>query len=325
MYGVFLDYETVAHDDLDWSALARAIERPDEPGRLVVRAATDAEELPAQLADAQIVLTNRVRLGTREFATAPHLRLIALSATGTDNVDLEAARARGIGVCNVRSYCTASVVQHTWALILALTQRLVDFRELVIGGRWRIDTESQIFSLPIRELSGRTLGIVGYGTLGRGVAAVAPAFGMRVLIGARSGSPAAPEPGRVALDELLASADVVSLHCPLTPATRGLIGARELQRMKPDALLINTARGALIDGAALARALTAGRLGGAGVDVLDSEPPRADDPLLAVPVPRLLVTPHVAWAAREARQRCLEEMAANIEDFRCGGRRGRVV
>ncbi len=251
------------------------------------------------------------------------LELIAVAGTGTDGIDLGAAQERGIAVCNVRGYCTASVVQHAWALILSLTQHLRQYARLATDGSW-VETEKYaVLANPFRELSGRVLGIVGWGTLGRGVAAVGEAFGMRSIICNRPG--AAPEHGRVSLDELLATADIVSLHCPSTPATRGLIGARELALMKPDALLINTARGALVDGAALAAALRARRLGGAGIDVLPQEPPVDGDPLLEPDIPNLIVTPHIAWAAREARQRCIDEMAANIVDFRRGGRRGRVV
>jgi glycerate dehydrogenase len=176
---------------------------------------------------------------------------------------------------------------------------------------------------PIRELDGRLFGVVGWGELGRGAARIAEAFGMRVAIANRRDE--SPMPDRVELERLLAISDIVSLHCPLNDSTRGLIGARELALMKPDALLINTARGALVDGRALAAALRAGRLGGAGIDVLPQEPPRDDDPLLDPDIPNLILTPHVAWAAREARQRCLDEMAANIADFAGGGRRSRVV
>jgi glycerate dehydrogenase len=180
-----------------------------------------------------------------------------------------------------------------------------------------------VLAHPIRELQGRIFGVIGWGELGRGAARIAEAFGMRVMIANRRGAP--PQPGRSDFDELLAAADIVSLHCPLNEATRGLIGARELNLMKPDALLINTARGALVDGKALAAALKEGRLAGAGIDVLPREPPVSGEPLLDAGIPNLLVTPHVAWAAREARQRCIDEMAANIQDFRNGGRRGRVV
>jgi glycerate dehydrogenase len=251
------------------------------------------------------------------------VKLIALAATGTDNVELAAAQELGIAVCNIRGYCTRSVVQHAWALILGLTQHLAEYSRLARDGSWASPEEAIALAHPIRELAGRTLGVVGFGELGRGVAAAAAAFGMRVLIANRAGG--AADPVRVPLAHLLAAADVVSLHCPLTPATRGLIGAQELALMKPGALLINTARGALVDGHALARALKEGRLGGAGIDVLPQEPPIDGDPLLDAGIPNLILTPHIAWAAREARQRCLDEMAANIEDFVRGGRRGRVV
>ena len=248
---------------------------------------------------------------------------MALAATGTNNVDLVAARELGIAVCNVRAYCTASVVQHVWGLILSLNQHVYEFSRLSKDGSWTKGEAGAALSYPIRELKDRIFGVVGWGELGRGAARIAEAFGMRVLIANRPGSP--PQSGRVPLHELLARADIVSLHCPLNDATRGLIGARELALMKPDALLINTARGALIDGPALAAALKAELLGGAGIDVLSQEPPVHGEPLLDGQIPNLLVTPHIAWAAREARQRCIDEMAANIRDFRSGGRRGRVV
>jgi glycerate dehydrogenase len=193
----------------------------------------------------------------------------------------------------------------------------------VRSGAWQRGEQFCLLDYPIRELVGRRLGIVGYGTLGRGVAQAATAFGMEVLIANRPGGTAVP--GRLDLDELLAAVDVLSLHCPLTPATQGMISASRLSRMKRDAVLINTARGALVDAAALADALRGGRLGGAAIDVLSQEPPVDGSPLLAGDIPNLIVTPHIAWAAREARQRCIDEMAANIADFRRGGRRGRVV
>jgi glycerate dehydrogenase len=317
MHTAFLDYETVSSGDLDTASLERAA-----PGIRFYPLTTDSQ-LAGRLADAQIVLINKIKLTRAHLEGARKLELIAVAGTGTDGVDLTAAQERGIAVCNVRGYCTASVVQHAWALILSLTQHLREYARLATDGSWVENEKYAVLAHPIRELSGRVLGIVGWGTLGRGVAAVGEAFGMRSIICNRPG--ASPENGRVSLDELLATADIVSLHCPSTPATRGLIGARELALMKPDALLINTARGALVDGAALADALRARRLGGAGIDVLPQEPPTDGDPLLASDIPNLIVTPHIAWAAREARQRCVDEMAANIADFRGGGRRGRVV
>jgi glycerate dehydrogenase len=214
-------------------------------------------------------------------------------------------------------------MQQVWAMVLGLTQHLTEYTVLAKDGSWVRNEERTVLAHPIRELSGRTFGIVGWGELGRAAAKGAEAFGMRVVVANRPGG--AREAGRVDLDALLAMSDVVSLHCPLTTATRGLIGAKRLALMKPDALLINTARGGLIDGHALAAALKAGRLGGAGIDVLPQEPPVDGDPLLDPDIPNLLLTPHVAWAAREARQRCIDEIAANVQDFLGGGRRARVV
>ncbi len=313
---VFLDYDTVSHGDLDTAALREAA------GELILYESSESK-LAERLRDADAALLNKLALTRELLLGAPRLKLIALAATGTNNVDLIAARERGIAVCNVRAYCTASVVQQVWGLILSLTQHVEEFSRLSKDGSWARDEAGTVLRYPIRELQGRIFGVVGWAELGRGAARVAEAFGMRVAIANRPGGP--PQPGRMKLDALLAAADIVSLHCPLTDATRGLIGARELGLMKPDALLINTARGALVDSAALAAALLAGSVGGAGIDVLPQEPPVDGDPLLDSRIPNLLVTPHIAWAAREARQRCIDEMAANIRGFRSGGRRGRVV
>jgi glycerate dehydrogenase len=315
MRAVFLDYDTVSNGDLDTSALTRAM-----PG-LEFHGSTDGGEAAARLAGAEIVLLNKFVL-TRAHMLAANLKLIALAATGTDNVDLEAARERGVGVCNVRGYCSQSLTQHVWSLILSLTQHLHQYTRLATDGSWVQSESFTVLKHPIRELAGRTLGIVGWGELGRAAAKPAEAFGMRVMIANRPGG--AHAAGRFDLDRVLEAADVISLHCPLTLRTRGLIGARELALMKPDALLINTARGGLIDGQALAAALRAGRLGGAGIDVLPQEPPVDGDPLLDPDIPNLLITPHIAWAAREARQRCIDEIAANVQDFLDGGRRARV-
>jgi glycerate dehydrogenase len=313
---VFLDYDTVSAGDLDTGALRKAADD-------LTLYDMDEAKSPDRVRDADVVALNGSRLSRDLLFGAPRLKLVALAATGTDNVDLVAARERGIAVCNVRAYCTASVVQQVWGLILSLTQHADDYSRFTRGGSWTRDDLATILPLPIRELQGRVFGVVGWGDLGRGAARVAEAFGMQVRIANRSGGP--PQRDRIELARLLAIADILSLHCPLNDSTRGLIGARELALMKPDALLINTARGALVDGHALSIALKAGRLGGAGIDVLPQEPPVNGDPLLDPDIPNLLVTPHIAWAAREARQRCIDETAANIRDFRSGGRRGRVV
>jgi glycerate dehydrogenase len=318
MYSIFLDYATVSfNDDLDPAALRRAMPK------LELRPHTAQADVAAAITDAEIVLVNKLRLTREIIERAPSLKLIALAATGTNNIDLDAARERGVAVCNLRDYCTGSVVQHVMGTLLLLTQKLREYDALVRSGAWGRGEQFCLLDYPIRELTGRKLGIVGYGALGRGVAHAASAFGLEVLIANRPGG--TPQPGRLDFGELLAQVDVLSLHCPLTPHTQGLIGERELARMKRDAVLINTARGALVDSQALADTLRAGRLGGAAIDVLPQEPPMDGNPLLAGDIPNLIVTPHIAWAAREARQRCLDEMAANVEDFRRGGHRHRVV
>jgi glycerate dehydrogenase len=317
MRAVFLDYETVSNGDLDVASLVQAM-----PG-LRFYGSTDDTQIAGRIADAEIVLLNKIVLSRACLAAAPDLKLICLAATGTDNVDLVVARERQIAVCNVRGYCSQSVAQQVWALILNLTQHIHAYDRLAKDGSWVRSEAFSVLSLPIRELVGRTYGVVGWGELGRTSARMAEAFGMRVVIANRPGG--GRESGRIDLDELLGVADVVSLHCPLTAATRNLIGARELALMKPDALLINTARGGLVDGQALAAALKARRLGGAGIDVLPQEPPVDGDPLLDPDIPNLLLTPHVAWAAREARQRCLDDVAASVLDYLRGGRRARVV
>jgi glycerate dehydrogenase len=312
---VFLDYDTVSNGDLDVSVLSAAVDD-------LALCKSDDAKTAERIRDAEVVLLNRVELSRELLRSAPKLKLIAVAGTGTNNIDVAAARELGIGVCNVRGYCTGSVVQHVWGLILSLTQHVADYARLVGNGTWNRNEPVAVLSHPTRELDGRIFGVIGWGELGRGAARVAEAFGMRIVIANRRGE--SPKPDRVELERLLAMADIVSLHCPLNDSTRGLIGARELELMKPDALLINTARGALVDGRALAAALRAGRLGGAGIDVFTQEPPRDDDPLLDPDIPNLLLTPHVAWAARESRQRCVDEMAANISAFRSGGRRSRV-
>ncbi|HEV7611288.1 MAG TPA: D-2-hydroxyacid dehydrogenase [Steroidobacteraceae bacterium] len=316
MKAVFLDYDTVSNGDLDASGLRAAVDE-------LVLCASDEASTAERIRDKGIVLLNRVELSRELLTGARNLKLIAVAGTGTNNIDLAAARELGIGVCNVRGYCTSSVAQHVWGLILGLNQHVSDYARLVRNGMWAQNEELNVLSHPIRELKGRVFGVIGWGELGRSAAAIAEAFGMQVVVANRRGQ--SPRPDRMELEALLSTSDIVSLHCPLNDTTRGLIGARELALMKSDALLINTARGALVDGYALAAALKANRLGGAGIDVLSHEPPHNDDPLLDPDIPNLIVTPHVAWAAREARQRCLDEMAANIRDFASGGRRSRVV
>ena len=316
MRAVFLDFGTVSNGDLDTDSLERVV-----PG-FVIHQQTSTGQVAERVAGFEIVFANKAVIDRATLAANPQLRLIALTATGVDNVDLSAARESGIAVCNLHDYCTSSVVQHVFAMLLALTHRLHNYDSLVRAGGWQQAGQFSTFPFAIRELHGRVFGIVGHGTLGRAVGRTAAAFGMQVEVANRPGG--SPLEGRVDLDELLPRADVLSLHCPLTDATRGLIGAARLARMKPDAVLINTARGALVDAAALAGALKNGRLGGAGIDVLEREPPPPGHPLLDPDIPNLILTPHVAWAAREARQRCLDELALNVAAFNEGRKRNRV-
>ena len=318
MKSVFLDFATISSGDLDTRSLEDAA-----PGLALLEAARQNEIIDC-IADHAIVMTNKLRLDRSIIESSPALRLIALSATGTNNVDLEAARERGVAVCNVTDYCTPSVVQHVLGVLLFLTHQLAAYSREAIDGTWGQARHFTILQHRIRELRGCTLGVVGWGVLGQAVAAACDkALGMKVIIANRLGG--APTADRVELDELLRRADVVTLHCPLTPATTGMIDRRRLALMKRDAILINTARGALIDIAALADALRERRLGGAAIDVLPQEPPIDGSPLFAPDVPNLIVTPHTAWGAVESRQRCLDEMALNIHDWRAGGTRRRVV
>jgi glycerate dehydrogenase len=326
MRAVFLDFGTVSHDDLDTAQLERVL-----PGITLHATSTDAE-VDERIAGVEFILTNKLHITRARMRAVPGLRFIGLTATGTNNVDLEAARELGIAVCNIREYCTVSVVQHVLGTMLLLTHRFHEYGRAAVDGTWSRSEQFTVPGAPIHELSGKVLGIVGYGTLGKAVARAArEALGMRILVAERQGGGGAADsatqssPVRVTLDELLRTADVLSLHCPLTPATTGMIGKRELALMKPEALLINTARGALLDLEALVAALKGGDLGGAAIDVLPKEPPTEGSVLFEPGIPNLLVTPHIAWAAFEARQRAVDELALNVEDFLRGGRRGRVV
>lgn len=307
MRAVFLDAATLG-DDVDLEPIRAVVDE------LVLHDRTSPDQVRDRIAGFDTVLTNKVMLGAPEFAASPDLRRIAVVATGLNNIDLDAARDAGIRVMNVTEYGRPSVAQHTLALILALATRLLDYHRDVQAGRWARSPQFCLMDHPIMELEGRTLGIIGYGDLGQGVAERARAFGMKILLGCRPGQAPGEVDGypRIPLEELLPQVDVLSLHCLLTDQTRNLIGAAELKKMKPEALLINTSRGGLVHEQALADALRAGTIGGAGFDVLTEEPPRQGNPLLADDIPNLIVTPHSAWASREARQRIVEITAANL-------------
>ncbi len=315
--GVFLDLETVDRGDLDLSHLKQVVPRQQ------FHAATAKNEVAGRIRQATVVISNKVVLDRSSLSQAGQLRLICIAATGTNNVDLEAARELGIAVTNVAGYATPSVVQHVFSLMLALTTRLNDYHQLVATGGWQQSSQFCRLDFPIRELAGKRLGIIGYGELGQAVAGVAQAFGMQVLVAQRPAGEL--QPGRLPLETLLPQVDILSLHCPLAGNTENLIGERELALMKRGALLINTARGGIVDEAALAAALRSGEMGGAGVDVLAQEPPTKGGPLLEPDVPNLIVTPHIAWASRESRQRLVDGLVANIEAFFQGKARNRVV
>lgn len=307
MKAVFLDSLTLGND-VDLSPIERVT------GGFTCHERTPPEQVLARIRGFDTVLVNKVVLGREHFEACPELKTIAVVATGLNNIDQAAAREHGVRVMNVTNYGRSTVAQHTMALILALATRLLDYHRDVREGRWGKSDMFCLMDHPIMELQGKTLGIVGFGDLGQGVAERARAFGMNVVLGCRPGQAPGAVDGyrRIPLDELLTQADVLSLHCLLTEDTRHLIGDRELGLMKPTALLINTSRGGLVDEEALANALRAGTIAGAGFDVLTEEPPRNGNPLLAEGIPNLIVTPHSAWASREARQRIVGITAANL-------------
>ena len=308
MHGVFLDTDTVDQGDLDLSP----IKDLDNIGWSFY-GVTEPSEVVGRIESSEIVVCNKVIIGRDALKQARNVKLIVIAATGTNNIDLTAAEELGVTICNVRGYSTPAVVQHVYTLILALTTKLPQYLDAIEKGAWQRHPHFCFFDYPIRELRGRVLGIVGYGALGKGVANIATAFGMEVKICQRPGGGAHPD--RIPLHELLPQIDILSLHCPLTDATRGLIGKEELALMKKDAILINTARGGIVDEQALARALVNKDLGGAGIDVLTEEPPKSGNVLLDPNLPNLIVTPHIAWASRESRQRVVNIVADIILGF----------
>ena len=308
MRGVFLDTYPLDQGDVDLGPLAAPLSGLDRYER------TAPEQLAERIADVEVVLLNKVQLDRAALTLAKRLKLVVLSATGTDNVDLDAAGELGVTVCNCRGYATASVVQHAIGLMLALTTRLIDYDRAVRAHRWQRSREFGVLDYPIHEVAGRTLGIVGYGELGRAVAQVAEALRMDVQVAERRGRDDV-RPDRAPFEEVLETSDVLTLHCPLTPETRHLIDREALARMPAHALLINTARGGLIDERALSDALRRGAIGGAGVDVLSAEPPTEGNPLLEPDLPNVIVTPHAAWGSVEARRRAIAQMAESIRTF----------
>lgn len=316
MKAVFLDSLSLG-DDVDLTVLT------DDGNDWTLYPASTAADVAERIAGAEIVVSNKVPLDSATLAACDTLKLVCIPATGTNNVDLDAATKAGVPVCNCTAYGTASVSQHVFALMLALATRLQDYTAAVARGDWGRSQAFCLMDYPIMELKGKTLGIVGFGELGRAVADIARAFGMQVLISERPGATTLRE-GRLDLHDMLPRCDVLTLHLPLTDESRNLISAAELALLPTHALLINCARGGIIDEHALAEALRQGQIGGAGVDVLTEEPPVNGNVLLDDTIPNLIVTPHSAWASRESRQNIVQMTADHIQRF-CQGQPLRTV
>ncbi|MCP9493978.1 MAG: D-2-hydroxyacid dehydrogenase [Pyrinomonadaceae bacterium MAG19_C2-C3] len=281
---------------------------------------TSAAEVVRRLKDATIAITNKVVLGAKEFAQLPALKFVALAATGYNNIDTRAAREHGVKVANVPDYASDSVPEQVMMMALALRRNLLSYRQSVRDGAWERSPHFCVLDYPILDVKGSTFGIIGFGALGQATARLAQGFGANVLVAERRGAKSV-RAGRTSFERVLSESDTLSLHCPLTAETRGLIGAAELNTMKPTAVLINCARGGIVDEAALVEALQAKRIMGAGVDVLSREPPRRENranPLLEVELPNLIVTPHNAWASESATQKLAQGIVANIEAFVAG-------
>ncbi len=309
---------------LDRASLIADMRAPSFAHKWINHEQTRPQDAAARILDASIVIVNKVRLTGEILARAPRVRMIALAATGTDNVDLAYCRAHGIVVCNIRGYAVHTLPEHVFMLMLALRRNLPGWQADVRAGLWEKADQFCLFTRPINDLYGSTLGLVGHGSLGNGVRRLAEAFGMNVLVAERKAAAEMRE-DYTPFDVVIREADVISLHTPLTAETRHMIGAREFELMKPTAILINTARGNLVDEAALADALKSGRIAGAGFDVLSIEPPRDGNPLLELDLPNFIITPHVAWSSREAMQTLADQLVGNIEAFVAGTPRNVVT
>ena len=309
---------------LDRASLIAEVRRPAFAHAWQEYAASTPEEAVQRLQHATIAITNKVPLRRETLVQLPDLRMIAVAATGTEHVDLECCRERGIAVANIRNYAVHAVPEHVFMLILALRRNLLAYHEDLRQGLWQQASQFCLFTHPLRDLYGSTLGIVGFGALGQAVARLGAAFGMRWLAAEHKGA-STLRPGFTAFGQVLQESDVVTLHAPLNAQTRNLIGAPEFALMQPHALLINTARGGLVDEQALADALRRGAIGGAGFDVLSAEPPRDGNVLLELNLPNLILTPHVAWASKEAMQALADQLMDNIEGFVRGEARNRLA
>ena len=309
MAAVFLDYNTIGPDELDPSPLIDCLPEIEFYG------STTPAEVKGRIRNAEFILTNKVKLDSRNLEGAKKLKFIGLTATGADNIDLNYAKKKNIRVCNIRAYCTQSVVEHVFGTLLSLTHNLRSYSQLVDDGDWQKSDDFCLLRYPIKELSSMKLGVVGYGELGRNVAKMGQAFGMSVIINTRTKNTFNNEEEHVSFERLLEESDVVSLHCPLTNETKNLIGIEEMKLMKSSSILINTARGGLIDSEALLFALKTGIIAGAAIDVLPVEPPINGDALLEYKKLNLIMTPHIAWGTIKARQNAIKQLADTIKAF----------
>ena len=304
---VVLDRDTLVNRPFDF----------DFPHTLSSYGTTEAHETLERIRGADIVITNKVVISTQAFAENPQLKLVAVTATGVNNVDVEAAKQNGTAVCNIRAYGNESVAEHAFMMMITLMRNLPAYQRDVAAGLWENSPFFCHFGAPMRDLNGKTLAIFGRGNIGKTLATYAQAFKMNVVFAEHKNAQSVRD-GYVSFDEAIRSADVVSLNCPLTPQTANMIGEAELQQIKPGAILINCGRGGLVDEAALVAALKYGQIGGAGFDVLTQEPPRGGNPLLKARLPNLIVTPHIAWASQEAANRLFDILLDNINRFVAG-------
>ena len=304
---VVLDRDTLVNRPFDF----------DFPHTLSSYGTTEAHETLERIRGADIVITNKVVISAQAFAENPQLKLVAVTATGVNNVDVEAAKQNGTAVCNIRAYGNESVAEHAFMMMITLMRNLPAYQRDVAAGLWENSPFFCHLGAPMRDLNGKTLAIFGRGNIGKTLATYAQAFKMNVVFAEHKNAQSVRD-GYVSFDEAIRSADVVSLNCPLTPQTANMIGEAELQQMKPGAILINCGRGGLVDEAALVAALKYGQIGGAGFDVLTQEPPRDGNPLLKARLPNLIVTPHIAWASQEAANRLFNILLDNINHFVAG-------
>jgi glycerate dehydrogenase len=310
MKAVFLDYESLDKNDLDFSGLKAAFDK------LSLFPSTQPAQVLERVRQADVIISNKVLVDAATIQQCPNLKLILISATGTNNIDLIQARAQGIVVGNCQGYGTSAVAQHTWALMLVLATSLLKYDRAVKQGEWNKASQFCLLDFPIIELEGKTLGIIGYGELGQAVAKLAEAFGMKILVGSLPNRPT--DASRIPVADLLSQVDFLSLHCLLTDDTRDLIDAQAFDTMKPSAFLINCARGGIVNEQALADALRQGKIAGAATDVLTIEPPKDGNVLLADDIPNLIITPHSAWGSVDARQRIVQQMLDNVAAFKTG-------